>query len=163
MAFEDTLFARYPDQVRETLKYRFLNAIPHNDTLGITFVDAEPGSATLRLPYRDALVGNPDNGVIHGGVITSLIDSVSGLAVFCSLPDFETIATLDLRIDYMKPARPGRDLFARADCYKRTRQIAFVRALAYQDSPENPVASSVSSFMRGASRHTTIFRKDKAS
>ncbi|HYW93595.1 MAG TPA: PaaI family thioesterase [Gammaproteobacteria bacterium] len=163
MAFDDTLFARYPDQVRDTLKHRFLNAIPHNETLGIRFVAAEPGSATLCLPYRDEQVGNPDNGVIHGGVITSLIDSVSGLAVFCSLPDFESIATLDLRIDYMKPARPGGDLFARADCYKRTRQIAFVRALAYQDAPDNPVATSVSSFMRGAGRHAGVSREEKAS
>ncbi len=148
MVFDDSLLARYPDQVRDTLKTRFFRAIPHNATLGIQFVDAQPGVATLRLPYQASLVGNPDDGVIHGGVITSLIDSVSGMAVFCALPELESIATLDLRIDYMKPARPNEDLFARAECYKLTRQIAFVRALAYQGQADNRVAASMSSFMR---------------
>jgi len=150
MAFEDSLFAQYPTEAREILRDRFVKTIPHNQALGIEFVDAEPGAAILRLPYDARLAGNPDTGTVHGGVITSLIDSAGGLAVFCALPEIETIATLDLRIDYMKPATPEHALIARADCYKRTRSIAFVRALAYHDDPNDPVATAAGAFMRSS-------------
>ena len=61
--------------------------------------------------------------------------------MFCRLPRMEAIATLDLRIDYLKPATIGEDLFARAECYRLTRQIAFVRSVAYQRDPQQPVVA----------------------
>lgn len=160
MAFEDSLFAQYPEEVRDTLRDRFFKTIPHNRALGIEFVDAEPGSATLRLPYSERLIGNPDTGTLHGGVITSLIDSAAGLAVFCALAEIETIATLDLRIDYMKPATPEHALLARADCYKRTRSIAFVRAVAYHEDLADPVATAAAAFMRGSSPKGDVFGRE---
>lgn len=150
--FEDSLFARHPQQMRETLRERFVGMIPHNREIGLEFVDAGPGEATLRLPWQSRLIGNPGTEVIHGGVITTLIDSGSGLAVFCALPEIERIATLDLRIDYMRPATPGRDLYAWCECYRLTRQVAFVHAVAYQDSRDEPVATSVSTFMRSGKK-----------
>ena len=49
----------------------------------------------------------------------------------------------------MAPAEPGRDLYARASCFKITKNIAFVRARAYTTSPDNPVATCVAAFMLG--------------
>jgi len=92
----------------------------------------------MRTPYAEHLVGDPDTGVIHGGVITRL--EAGG-------DDLGSIATLDLRIDYMSSAEPGKDLYAEAHCYRLTRNVAFVRASAYTDSAEHPVASAVGSFM----------------
>ena len=57
----------------------------------------------MRVAYRAELVGNPETGVVHGGVITTLLDSVCGLAVFSSFTQMRPVATLDLRIDYLKP------------------------------------------------------------
>jgi acyl-coenzyme A thioesterase PaaI-like protein len=79
------------------------------------------------------------------------LDHVGGLAVWIALGRFEPIATLDLRVDYMRAAEPRRDLIAEARCYRLTRSIAFVRAWAFEDSPEDPVAAAQSAYMLDSS------------
>jgi uncharacterized protein (TIGR00369 family) len=101
----------------------------------------------VRVPYHLDLVGDPDTGVIAGGVVTTLLDHTSARAVAKRLTEETSIATLDLRIDYMRPSRPGMDIFATAYCYKVTRSVAFVRAVAYDEDPSDPVASAQGAFM----------------
>lgn len=127
-----------------------IDHIPHCRRLGMTVVRVEPRRATVHLPYRDELIGDPVRKVVFGGSITTLLDHASGLAVFCSLSVLKAIATLDLRIDYLRAAVPGRDLLGDATCYKLTTHVAFVRAIAYEDSPDEPFASSLATFMIGA-------------
>ncbi len=117
---------------------------PHAVALGIELVSLQPGTAVMKVGYRADLVGDPQTGVLAGGVITSLLDQVCGLAVGSQRHD--AIATLDLRIDYMRPAEPGRDVTARADCYRVTRSIAFVRAAAYETDPGDPIATAQGAF-----------------
>jgi uncharacterized protein (TIGR00369 family) len=124
-----------------------VGSVPLNAALGLVVDDIDSGLAVMRLPYRDDLVGNPETGVLHGGVITALVDACSGLAVFSKLGRPTRIATLDLRIDYLKPATPGEAVRARAECYKLTRQIAFTRALAYHDDAADPIAASAGTFI----------------
>jgi uncharacterized protein (TIGR00369 family) len=57
------------------------------------------------------------------------------------------VATIDLRIDYMRPAQPGRDVLAEAHCYKIGKNVAFVRATAFEDSADNAIAHATSAFM----------------
>jgi acyl-coenzyme A thioesterase PaaI-like protein len=57
------------------------------------------------------------------------------------------IATLDLRIDYMKSATPDEDILAFAECFKVTRNIAFARGIAYQTDRDDPVATCAAAFM----------------
>ncbi len=123
--------------------------MPHGRELGIRIVDLAPASATMALDYQSRLVGNPETGILHGGVITTLVDTVSAMSVFAALRRMVAIATLDLRIDYLKPATPSRELVARADCYKTTRQIAFTRCTAYHERSD-PIASCVGTFMIGS-------------
>ena len=127
--------------------------IPHARAIGMTLVSHTDAGALVRVPYAEHLVGDPDTGVIHGGVLTALLDNTCGVAV---RPPAQiaaegpiSIATLDLRIDYMSPAEPFRDILAHAVCFKRTRHIAFVRGVAYQDSPDDPIATCVAAFMLG--------------
>jgi uncharacterized protein (TIGR00369 family) len=125
----------------------FAEAVPHNKALGIEIVELGRAFARYRLPYDLRFVGNPETGVLHGGAITALLDACCGSAVFNALPVPQPIATLDLRIDYLGPAEPGRDVFARADCYKMTRNVGFVRAVAYHDDEAQPIASAAGTFM----------------
>lgn len=129
---------------------RFISAVPHMVEIGIDVVEGSEGEWVMRLPYNPDHVGHPETGVIHGGVITTLIDSICGLAVFSSLGAIRPIATLDLRIDYLKPATAERDIFAFGQCYKMTRSVAFVRAVAYHEQRDDPIANTVATFMIGS-------------
>jgi uncharacterized protein (TIGR00369 family) len=124
---------------------------PQAKALGIETVGFETDVAILKTPYRPELVGDPDTGVIAGGVVTTLLDHACGQAVFAALGQPTTIATLDLRIDYMRAAEPGKDLFCRAHCYKLTRSVAFVRASAYDATADDPVATAQAAFMLNSS------------
>lgn len=126
--------------------------VPHARAIGMSVVDARPGHIWLRVPWADFLVGNPETGVIHGGVITTLLDNGGGAAVMTALEELRAVATLDLRIDYMKPATPGRDILGHCHCHKVTRNVAFVRGTAYHDTPDDPIATAAMTFMVGANR-----------
>lgn len=125
---------------------------PHAHYLGMRVVEIGAGFAICTLPYRDELIGDPQRRVVFGGAITTLLDHASGIAVACALEELIPVATIDLRVDYLRAARPGRDLFARSDCHKVTRNVAFVRAVAYDDDPAEPFASCMGAFMLGANR-----------
>lgn len=133
---------------------RFADSIPHGRELGVKVASISPGRVLFQLHYQERLVGNPETGILHGGVITTLIDTASGCAVFSALPSLTPIATLDLRIDYLKPATPWKSLHADARCYKLTRNVGFTRAFAYHDDPGDPVANSVGTFMVSSSDTT---------
>ncbi len=126
----------------------FAEAVPFNRALGLRFEDYEPNVAVLRLPYSPKLVGNPESGVLHGGTITSLMDAACGAAVFLALGSPTPIATLDLRIDYLKPAVAQLDVLCHATCTKVTGNVAFVTARAHHpDEEADPIAQGAGTFI----------------
>ncbi|HEY0134451.1 MAG TPA: PaaI family thioesterase [Nannocystis sp.] len=131
------------------LNRRFEQIVPHNRALGLRVLALDDARVTFLLPYDLRLVGNPETGVLHGGAISAAMDAACGMAVFQALPRPMIIATLDLRIDYHKPATPHRDVTIRCHCYKVTRSVAFVRGVAYHDDEADPIASGTGSFMLG--------------
>lgn len=128
---------------------------------GLRIDRAERGEAWSSLPYQSVFVGDIETGVLHGGVVTAMLDESCGMAVQLALDGGRAIATLDLRIDYQKPAKPGLDIKAHAICYHVTRSIAFVRATAYQETEQDSVATATACFMIGANR-TNMLRDRQA-
>jgi uncharacterized protein (TIGR00369 family) len=126
---------------------KFHDYIPHARDLGMRVVDIGAGTTRLALDYRDELLGDPQRGLIHTGVVTTMIDSACGFAVIAAMEKPVTVATLDLRMDYLRPAVRDRTLYVHAECYRKTRHIAFVRAQAWQESEQRLVATSTSAFM----------------
>ncbi|MEO0412143.1 MAG: PaaI family thioesterase [Pseudomonadota bacterium] len=124
----------------------FIDAVPQLKALNVSFISLEDGKALIKLPYDEALVGFPETGVIAGGAIYTVMDSVAGISVFAALGSFMPMATLDLRIDYLKPATPHEDIFGEARCYKLTRKVAFVRGRAHHGDSENPIAHITGTF-----------------
>lgn len=119
----------------------------HTHALGFVYDGLDGDRVRIRVPWREDLVGDPDTGVLSGGLVSTLLDHVGGLAVWAALGRFEAIATLDLRVDYMRAAETRRDLIAEARCYHLSRSVAFVRAWAFEDGPDNPVAAAQSAYM----------------
>lgn len=120
---------------------------PQGRALGLEVTKAESAKVWGRAPYKAELVGDPETGIIAGGVITTFLDQLSGMAAVLAMHEPTTVATIDIRIDYMRGAEPGRDVLAEAHCYKIGKNVAFVRAVAYEDSPDNPIANAAAAFM----------------
>lgn len=131
---------------------RFVTQLAQCRRLGLSVKEASEHHVLIELPYRQEIIGYPETGVIHGGVITTLMDTSCGTAVVCAIFDkyksIEISPTLDLRVDYMKPAEPNKPVYAMAECYRLSSSVAFTRAIAYQDSIDEPIAHAVGSFMR---------------
>lgn len=129
---------------------RFVEGSPQSQALGLKFVAIAIGGATMAMPYNEKLIGDKNTGVIAGGAVTSLLDHAAGLAAITAFKTFTSVATLDLSIDYMRAAKPNETVIAQAHCYKTTRNVAFVRAVAHDGDPDDPVASAQIVFMTAA-------------
>lgn len=132
------------------LAQTFIEALPHARELGLRVVKVEDGYAEMELPYDARLVGDPKTGVVHGGAVSTVMDTCCGTAVMSHPRAKGTTATIDLRIDYMRAATPGQNIVARARCYHITRTVAFVRADAVDEDTGNPVATAAGAFTVGA-------------
>lgn len=125
---------------------QFIEAIPHSRDLGMTLIDISDGEAVITMPYDPRLIGDPETGVISGGAVSALMDTCCGAAVMSHPANTGATATIDLRIDYMRAASPGQAITTRATCYHVTRSVAFVRATAWDDDTDNPVACATGAF-----------------
>jgi uncharacterized protein (TIGR00369 family) len=122
--------------------------IPHARELDIRLEAIDGEEVTMRLPYRAELVGNPETGAVHSGVLTVLLDHTLGTAGICCDSVAATITpTLDLRIDHLGIAPAGRDILATARVYKVTRRILFVEGFAWYESRERPIARAAGSWV----------------
>src|SRR5699024_111019 len=126
--------------VRARIAQQFNDAIAYNRALNIELLDVTGEPLEARVAYRPELIGDAVAGLWHTSVATALADSACGLAVFLALPGYEAVATLDLRMDYLRPAVAGRDLHVAAECHHTTRCVAFARATLYQDDRDRPTA-----------------------
>ena len=125
---------------------QFFEALPHSKALGMTLTEMGEGTAVICMPYDEKLVGDPETGVLHGGAVSALMDTCCGAAVMGHPASPGGTATIDLRIDYMRAAKPGDAITARAECYHVTRTVAFVRATPIDSDPDNPVAAATGAF-----------------
>ena len=131
----------------EEANRKFVGRTPHMADIGTRITAMSRGHGSMTLPARPDWVGDPGRGLLHPGPLTVLADSACGLAVGTALTERAPYATLDLRMDYLRPAGPEHDIHCDAHCYRVTRNVAFVRAEVWQTEREQPIATAQASFM----------------
>ena len=127
--------------------FRMVKHHGHGGAIGLEYRGHGIDWVEVAMPWREDLVGVPQSGILASGAIVSLIDLAAGVSVWLKQGTFTPNATLDLRIDYLRPARRGETIVARCRCLKITRQIAFVEGIAHVGDPEDPIARAALTFM----------------
>lgn len=107
--------------------------IPFNRVLGIQVVELSEGHAILSVDYRPDLVGDPLRPALHGGVLSALIDTCGGAAVWTTIGENDRISTIDMRVDYLRPA-PLERLLACADVIRAGNRVGVASIRAYPAS-----------------------------
>lgn len=132
----------------DVLRQRLLELTPHIAVCGMRLERLDAEVAELVLPFREDWLGDAERGLLHPGIVTTLVDSACGAAVLARIERPEAIATLDLRMDFLRSGLRDVDTRCRAECYRLTSSIAFARASVWQDDPAAPIAVSQGVFMR---------------
>lgn len=135
-----------PKDRKAIIAKQFIEALPYAKALGMAIDEVGDGTATITMPYDRKLIGDPETGVIHGGAVSALMDTCCGAAVMAHPAALGGTATIDLRIDYMRPAKPGDAIKTTATCYHVTRSVAFVRAVTSDSDENRPVATATGAF-----------------
>lgn len=121
-----------------------LSNVPFAKLLGIELAAAYRGAVTLRLQVRPDLRQN--QGVLHGGVIASLIDTATAFAIVSQLTEPEKFTTVDLTVNYLRPAKEGT-ITAQARVMRAGRRLLTVTAEVYDDAG-NLAAVALSTYIR---------------
>lgn len=132
----------------------YFEDVPHAIECGVRIDHLSAERVEMGLPFREDWLGDPVRGLIHTALISMLVDNASGLAALAALPGPGRVATVDLRVDYLRPAVRDRELHCEARCIRLASQIAFVQASVWQDDRAQPVATSQSTFMRSVASRT---------
>lgn len=117
---------------------------PLFNAFGIEVVMVADARAEMMMPFSDALADG--YGALHRGTLVTLLDTTCGLAIFSALRSLRPIATIDLRVDYLRAVPAGRGLRAVVECIGWTDSVAFITGRGYALDDETPLATVTGSF-----------------
>ncbi len=130
-----------PDAVQ-----RFFENVPLCQAMNMHVVTHEDDLPAVILPYDHELIGDTVTSVVHGGAVSVLLDTLCGAEVITHPLNSISTATINLRIDYLRSARPASDIYARAEVYHTTRHVAFVKGVAWDTNIDAPIAIATGAF-----------------
>ncbi|MES3040681.1 MAG: PaaI family thioesterase [Pseudomonadota bacterium] len=120
---------------------------PLFNAFGIEVEEIGKGRAVMSMPCSVDLSNR--RGGLHRGVIVTLLDTNCGLAIFSRLGDMRPIATIDLRVDFIKEAPAGAGVRGEVECYAVKGNVAYVRGQVVACSDHALLASVSGSFAVG--------------
>lgn len=135
-------------------------SIPFNQMLGLRLDHLDEHYACMSFNMKNELIGNFLHGILHGGVISSVLDMAGGILVMASavhkhpdasMEDLQNIlgkcSTIDLQVSYLRPGL-GEIFTAKAWLQKSGYKIAFTRMELYNDK-ESLLATGSGTYMQG--------------
>lgn len=140
----------------------FEERVPFNKALAMKIVSLDPAAPVIRIDMRPDLVGNFMRGILHGGVISAVLDVACGLGAMLSVIEkhiaqgepleaqigrFSRIGTIDLRVDFLRPG-VGEWFVAKAEIMRSGNRVAVVRSELRNDSDEL-IAAAVAAYTIG--------------
>jgi uncharacterized protein (TIGR00369 family) len=124
-------------------------ATPANRWLGSKLLTCGQDRALVALPIRPEFI--QENGVVHGGFLSTLLDTAAVYAVVPDLPPDKGIVGVEFKVNFVKPGRrDGGEIEARARVVKRGRTLALVDVEAFQ--AETMLAKGLFTYMMTAAR-----------
>jgi len=120
----------------------------HAAALNVSIEDHGENWIELSIPYDSALIGDVESGCMASGPIISLVDMASAQCIWVRLNQFVSHVTLDLHIDYLRPAETGKRVYCRSECIGVTKNVFFARSLTHDGEPGRPIAQASASFIR---------------
>ncbi|MEX1363829.1 MAG: hotdog fold thioesterase [Nannocystaceae bacterium] len=130
--------ATLPAERVAMLQRWFEQGIPFNRFLGLRLEVLQRGRCVLRIPWRDELVGDPSRPAVHGGVLSTLIDTAGGGACFAMLDRIEDrLSTVDLRVDYLRPG-PAADLWCEGEVVRMGNRVGVARMAVFSGALPGP-------------------------
>lgn len=115
--------------------------IPFNRFLGMRLLELREGFARVEIPFKPELIGDPRRPAIHGGVLSTLVDTCGGAAAFTQITPPETVSTIDLRVDYLRPGEQ-KALVCEATVSRMGNRVASVDSkIFHPDAPERLIAT----------------------
>jgi len=133
------------------------NRNPFADLIGITFKDTEMGSSFCTVEVREDLL-NP-NRVLHGGVSNALADTGMAYALFASLDENLTCATVEIQLTYLRPVFSGT-LSCKSWVVSKTRKLGFMEAEVFNDDRLVAKASGTFSILRTNAHRSKIEKEN---
>lgn len=136
------------------VKNIFENVIPFNKFLGMEIVELREGYVKARLDFREEFIGDTWRRRWHGGLLATVMDSVGGavgVAYFTSLED--KMATIDLRVDYLKGAK-AEPIIVEGELVRLGNRIMVTRMKVFNEGSDELLAEGkgVYSFYRANSK-----------
>lgn len=119
---------------------RLLAEVPYAATLGVQ-VEAIDGELVGHMPFAPSLVGDSSIPALHGGTIGALLELVSIVTVGFSLETDAAPRIVNLTVEYLRSGR-ARDTYAVANVTRAGRRVVAVRATAWQDDRDAPIAAA---------------------
>lgn len=154
MATDESPTGELPKPAADLIREFMQDHIPFNRFLGMRCAELRKGFARLELPFRQELVGDPIRPALHGGVISTLADTVGGCAVFTAIEADERCSTIDMRVDYLRPGRL-EDLVAEGEVLRVGGRVAVTSMAVFHGDRAKPIAVAKGVYAIKRSRKTS--------
>ena len=127
------------DSVKKIFKNVLENHIPMIKFIGVKVLELDAGYVKLLFPYREEFIGDPRSKRLHGGYLATALDSAGGAAAMTYMTSQEDdVATIDMRIDYLRPGK-AKEIIAIGEVISRRRRTIVTEMKIFHPHDEKKI------------------------